>query len=516
MRHVRDATRSYARRTTIHGTTASADTATLALRLNQLTTPTLLSPSQTRRHTDYEDNDELSRSTPEFQPNGFFKSPSRYFLAGLGIHYGLDSSDILQISDETYSSGACDGQDVMGASRRSTPAGTVFQLRDHTAKKFPCMTDSRSSLRFISDTSLPDLAYPSSSSSASLASTRSASDNDSEGAQAPTASFLPFHLEDDVLPYSPVNIGLIPDVNMYNLALLTKQPSVGVDPLDTMGRVSRSFRTALSPSQVLPSPCNAASCGSPPYNLGPNLFTVGELTPPPPSHDFPSSGIIHDIATVLSTIAPEGPGGIFLTNVHSKQPSLEEAAGASPIIKIESNEPALYVSSPNQEECYVPLKHDTFSFPSDGAFPSREIKIEHNHFTQDEPYPSPILNAHVGIELAELAFRAQRYRARHPGQGIDRTWLMRFAGKLTNRGELIEDYRCYVVGCSQRNKRRDHIVIHVGAHVDQRAFSCSIWFVLFLLHLQRSQANTDGWMPIVHSGSSVRMNANVMRQPILD
>jgi hypothetical protein len=39
------------------------------------------------------------------------------------------------------------------------------------------------------------------------------------------------------------------------------------------------------------------------------------------------------------------------------------------------------------------------------------------------------------------------------------------------------------VGCGQRNKRRDHIIVHVGAHVDQRPFGCSMWFALFLLYL---------------------------------
>jgi hypothetical protein len=497
MRHIRDATRSYGRRTTIH--MASTDTTTLALRLDRVTTPTLLSPSQTRPHAHQEDNNE--RSPPEFQSNGFLNSPSRYFLAGLGIHYDseLDSSDVLHNNEKNHLSSIYDRghsasyiQDVKNAPRYSTPAGTVFQLRDHAAKSFTCMSGSISSLGFSSDTSLPDLAYPSSPPLASLASTRFSFDH--EGTQAPTAFSLPFHLEDDVLPCSYSNIGLIPDVNMYTLALLTKQPSVGVDPLDTMGRVSLSPRgTPSSSKALLSSSCKAASCGSSPTS-GPGPSTRGAvrgLTTAPLSRDCPSSGIIHDIATIFSTT--KEPDQVFATEAHSEQPFLEqcaprEGARASPILKLEqSDEPVLYFS-PKQEECYVPLKFDASSFQSDGAFSPRQVKTKHDHSTQDDPHPSPVLNAHVGITLAELAFRAQRYRTRHPGQGIDRAWLMHFAGRLTDQGELIKDYRCYIVGCEQKNKRRDHILIHVGAHVDQRPFSCSVWFVSFLLYLQ---ANTD-------------------------
>ena len=495
MRHVRDATHSYARRTTTHHDMAPA--ATLALRLNRLATPTLLSPSQTRRHTGYEDNGELSSV---FQSNGFLESPSRYFLAGLGIHYELDSSDILQFSENNHSSGTYDGgcyiQDVKNA---SAPAGTVFRPRDHATKYFTCASDSHGSFGIISDTSLPDLVYPSFSSSASLASIQSASDN--EAAQPPPAFSLPFHVEDDVLACPLTSIGLIPDINMYNLTLLAKEPSVGVDPLDTMGRVTRSPRTVLSSSEVpLPSHFSAANYGSPPYNSSSDPIThgeVGESTPPPSSQYCPSLDIIPDITTIPSTFDTEVPDETFMTYVRSRQSSLEQCAPpqgtrVSPIIKMESDDLVLHVSSPNTEERCLTRKNDMFSFPSDGAFPSRQIRTERNDLAQVEPYPSPVLNAHVGVELSELTFRAQRYRARHPGQGIDRAWLMNFAGKLTNCGELIDDYRCYVVGCSQRNKRRDHIIIHVGGHVDQRAFSCAMWFVLFLLLWMTL---IDGWQP---------------------
>ncbi|KAG1753801.1 uncharacterized protein EDB91DRAFT_1215221 [Suillus paluster] len=497
MRHIRDATRSYAPRTTIH--TTSDNTATLALRLHQMTTPTLLSPSNTR----YIYRERRNELTPEFQSNGFLKSPSRFLLAGLGIHYELDSSDIvgeaIHSYDEPQGVSYIQADDISSALHHSTPAGTAYQLTDRTAKHLTRLSDSQNSLAMFSDTSLPDLGYSSSSSSASLASTRFASDNEEARAFS-----LPYHLADGVLSCSPSNIGLIPDVNMYNLALFTKQPSVGVDPLDTMGRSSAS---AMSPYL---SPRNATFCCSSPlsiqYPVPSTLGAMGESTPRPLSQDCPSPGIIHDIVTILSTSAtqePDQPESMTVT--YSEQPSFEQCAlqkraRASPIMKMDNlpDGSVLHVFSPKQEGLYVLSSYENLSFSSsDRVFSPRQIKPDPDHIICNDQYPSPILNAHTGIELTELTFRAQRYRARHSAQQIDRGWLMHFAGKLTDRGELIDEFRCYVVGCGQRNKRRDHIIVHVGAHVDQRPFGCSMCSQRFLRknECKRHEASHTGVRP---------------------
>ena len=91
--------------------------------------------------------------------------------------------------------------------------------------------------------------------------------------------------------------------------------------------------------------------------------------------------------------------------------------------------------------------------------------------------PKPVLNAHVGIQLEELRQRAAEYRAQHPNAELDKAFLQSFAGRLSARGELLDDYRCYVVGCGQRNKRRDHILVHVGSHVEHRPWACQHWYV---------------------------------------
>jgi hypothetical protein len=92
-------------------------------------------------------------------------------------------------------------------------------------------------------------------------------------------------------------------------------------------------------------------------------------------------------------------------------------------------------------------------------------------------FGTPVFDAHRGIDIEELKAKAERYRLRNQGRDYDKRWLISFAGKLSARGELVEEFRCYVAGCKQVNKRRDHILIHVGAHLDQRPFKCLHWCV---------------------------------------
>ncbi|KAF9534911.1 hypothetical protein CPB83DRAFT_879182 [Crepidotus variabilis] len=77
---------------------------------------------------------------------------------------------------------------------------------------------------------------------------------------------------------------------------------------------------------------------------------------------------------------------------------------------------------------------------------------------------TPILDAHRGVGLEVLKAKAERYRLRNQGRDYDKRWLISFAGKLSARGELVDEFHCYVIGCKQKNKRRDHILIHVETH----------------------------------------------------
>ena len=87
----------------------------------------------------------------------------------------------------------------------------------------------------------------------------------------------------------------------------------------------------------------------------------------------------------------------------------------------------------------------------------------------------PIVNAHEGVELEDLRVRAETFRMLNPGCELDKTFLQAFAGRLSEDGHALAEFRCYVKGCTQRNKRRDHILVHVGSHVEHRPFQCPQW-----------------------------------------
>lgn len=89
---------------------------------------------------------------------------------------------------------------------------------------------------------------------------------------------------------------------------------------------------------------------------------------------------------------------------------------------------------------------------------------------------TPMFNMHQGVSECDLQRRANRYRRRYPGRSLDRHWLSRYAGKLNKDGKAIEEYRCYISGCAQLNKRRDHIIVHICSHVNERPFACCHWY----------------------------------------
>jgi hypothetical protein len=92
---------------------------------------------------------------------------------------------------------------------------------------------------------------------------------------------------------------------------------------------------------------------------------------------------------------------------------------------------------------------------------------------------TPVYNVHEGISEYDLQRRANRYRRRYPGRTLDRHWLLKYAGKLNKDGKAIEDYRCYISGCAQVNKRRDHIIVHICSHANERPFACHHWLLRF-------------------------------------
>lgn len=366
----------------------------------------------------------------------------------------------------------------------------------------------------------------------------------------------PIDLFDDVRHISAIPIGLVADVNMHDFYLSVVPPLATVNPVDTLR--SSPYPEWLNQTPLLPTKTAADQITESPTFDFPSSTTFDVLRNsitrsasevvrpiigiPPTLQEFPSSTTLnvleHSITRstskegkpiirspptpqkFLSSTAPNGlehsitpstseedkpiiptqrefpSSTTFNLLKHSITPSASEEDKLINCSPSTPQEPIRESQQPSPKSDVGYLHHDhTYIFPEPPALGNHD---DHARVSSpDEMHFSPVLNAHHGVELRELKRRAEQYRLNNPGQDLTRSWLAHFAGQLSQRGELLDDYRCYVVGCEQRNKRKDHILVHVGAHVDQRPFACSVCSDRFLRknECKRHEASHGGYRP---------------------
>ncbi|KAH0839706.1 hypothetical protein J3R83DRAFT_627 [Lanmaoa asiatica] len=413
MKHHRSPTHSYPHNISPHSIHAS-----LALRHP---TPTLLSPLRSILNTPLLGPDD---ALDDFQSNAWVNAPSyRSPLAGLGITYLHDASTVLHNHPLAPEDTALRMQVDCDEGLLSLPTethGTEIPPDDFLAPTVPYRGfESRENRRMaqLAPNFVPSLC------------------------DEPTSRMEP-GFDSDIDPTASDIIGLIPDVNMYDQLRRLDLPHPGVNPLDTIRStslhdvgISYGEPTSLTPKD---------------YHIDDIHYTTDSM-----AEQSPSPRVIQDIMSILFQPAPEFS---FLPWSSANSPSA-------------SSFPPSQLAAPKPSASF---KLEPTSAPdSDHRTSPAPCNLEYSNIT----HLSPVLNAHLGIELSELISRAERFRTKYPERDIDRAWLSHFAGKLSDRGELLNDFRCYVMGCDQRNKRRDHILVHVGAHIGQRPFACSIWFV---------------------------------------
>ncbi|KZT12546.1 uncharacterized protein LAESUDRAFT_639211 [Laetiporus sulphureus 93-53] len=349
------------------------------------------------------------------------------------------------------------------------------------------------SLLFASISSLPSLLYPSSSEDSSTANikTRSPKEDYQDLLESPTtnASHWP--------PICEPVVGIYADVNLREVATRHDLPQLAIDPailigdsnfaikteqpeVDTLADVLRST-TDCSPALVAPS---AVQLGSPDFSKEAIDAIVAVLSR---KREEDAAEEPNSIAQ-MSALSVAQPQSLILTPVVGLPQPMNAPFGE---ILVVPPPPPLFTA-----QGFVPTQHD-------GRVPLGEIFVPQVQATPPQPnaqtvdHGSPVLNAHLGIELDDLRQRADGFRARNPGRDIDKNWLQCFAGRLSSRGELIDDYRCYVNGCSQTNRRRDHILVHVGSHVEYRPFTCSHCGMRFLRknECKRHESSHGGLKP---------------------
>ncbi|KAI0375541.1 hypothetical protein BV20DRAFT_1110019 [Pilatotrama ljubarskyi] len=352
-------------------------------------------------------------------------------------------------------------------------------------------------------------------------------------------------------------LGIYADVNMRELEAQGQSPPACVNPADIMGdmsgRLSPSLQGADSPMADSPRSRGSASPGSHGVPLSDSPGLVDRQLSQTPDHtstadfaeeaignDFPDDAIFAIVSVLKDSVKHE-----------TQETSSISAGGALP--PQSSVKPCELVAPqplyPNQIPTYgnnvLGLHHPSLAAGSSRlAFPGPRVPLADLQLQQIQPIqvppygpyapfglpsgfgapppafappPSPVLNAHTGIELDDLRQRATEFRTRNPGMELDRAFLQSFAGRLSARGELLDEYRCYVIGCGQRNKRRDHILVHVGSHVEHRPWQCQHCGMRFLRknECKRHESSHEGRKPFSCPICAPFQERNFVRQDLL-
>jgi len=291
---------------------------------------------------------------------------------------------------------------------------------------------------------------------------------------------------------SPDMVAPIADINMYDMTSPSQESSIGINPADIM---AESFDSPFPPA------CSTTlhSFNSPDI---PSLDPLNTMVAPE-DDEQPFLPMVVDDAIVkqehhLASSEDDALYHVFEFGYNDDYVQMSEYEPTPHLPNLPSPTSPSPIPSPRQGQTMSQSKKTSRNNCQKETVSGRvaSIKVDVSPIKVEDDGPAfitetPVLDAHHGIELSELKARATKYRLRNPGEEIDNTWLLSFAGKLSARGEMLDEYRCYVVGCHQKNKRRDHIVVHVGGHLDRRPFKCLYWYVLTSV----GQEVTDSLVP---------------------
>lgn len=105
------------------------------------------------------------------------------------------------------------------------------------------------------------------------------------------------------------------------------------------------------------------------------------------------------------------------------------------------------------------------------------VNVLNVHNDTQIPFDVALTNVHEGVSAESVAQKTRFYIMSHPGERLSDELLFTFAGRLSDQGEPIQGYRCYVSGCEKTTKRKDHMGDHIRTHLGEKPFQCSIWYV---------------------------------------
>ncbi|KAM6495591.1 hypothetical protein JOM56_008297 [Amanita muscaria] len=277
-------------------------------------------------------------------------------------------------------------------------------------------------------------------------------------------------------PSTPEMVPPIADINMRELMASRQGATTGVNPTDT-------FTSHTSPLLLIPDFCRSPdSCfADTEDNDSDGDHQVTVLSAEPSSGQCDEAGNVETCGEEVATAVDCSEPSFSMTASSSERSPLSRFL--ADLLKDQKtgdeHQPSEY--EPSEPDCRSDFDYSP-SIPALGGRIRARLLTQGPNINVPIDLGTPVVNAHFGITLTELEEKAERYRLRNhlllacTGEveyQYDKRWLMSFVGQLSQQGQLIQEYRCYIAGCTQRNKRRDHILIHLGGHLGQRPFKCA-------------------------------------------
>ncbi|KAI0687213.1 hypothetical protein BC835DRAFT_1377266 [Cytidiella melzeri] len=303
-------------------------------------------------------------------------------------------------------------------------------------------------------------------------------------------------------------VGIFPDVNFRTLAAQRSVPTLCVNPADITGPGSGLVVAKEEEEDYL-------------------MTLENEIL------QYPASPVPLDDSTAnFPAEAMSAIVSVLAASVKDQEMAEDNAAVSEPIPAVQQRQyashPMPLVQLPAFPTRTLPMYATQQDYPSAERLPLPTShaplhQLDVNTTFKDRSMASstnqlsPVLNAHVGIELDDLRQKAAAWRALNPGLELDKVFLHSFAGRLSENGELIAHFRCYVKGCGQSNKRRDHILVHVGSHVEHRPFECDTCGMRFLRknECKRHTSSHTGFKPYACSICPMYLGKSFVRQDLL-
>ena len=261
-------------------------------------------------------------------------------------------------------------------------------------------------------------------------------------------------------------VGLVVDVNYRNLAM-TQSPALCINPADIGGVTEPQVKIEDSEMQI----------DTPMVTVDPGSTTgttsISRMPTPDMNTEFPEEALTAVVSVLADSVKREAfettaMGSVPQGFISPQPPTYPTRSGLGLGLQFAAPPPRRIVTSgPMAIPVVSPMG------PTGPRVPLAPIMNTIGGVALNRL--PPIQNAYEGVDIEELRLRAERFRQLNPGCELDKDFLQMFAGRFDKTGQQITEFRCYVKDCNQTNKRRDHILVHVGSHVEHRPFQCPQW-----------------------------------------